>query len=191
MGQSGLIAPVVHDFRERLAWSETQSHEPFWDAVYRKAFPDMVNHMLCSGDTSSQRQGIDRVIHLSSGKNIHIDEKKREKVWTDILLEYISNDRTCAPGWMEKDLTIDYLAYAFMPTKRCYLFPWPILRRAWLHYRGAWMDTYERVPAQNNGYRTYSLAIPIDILQRAVRTAAVIDVSIELKDWTNGASRPR
>lgn len=171
---------MIHDFRERLAWSEQASTEPFWDAVYRKAFPNLVNHMPCLGDTASQRQGIDRVIHLSNGKTLYVDEKKRDRVYDDFFLEYVSVDRTRAPGWMEKDLSIDYLAYAFMPTRRCYLLPWLMLRRAWLAHKELWMDTYQHKPGENDGYVTWGVCVPIRVVQSAVRSAWIIDVSSEL-----------
>lgn len=180
----------VNYFAEDLKYSEVASCEPFWDAVYKKAFPNLVNHMMCSGDTASQRMGVDRLLYLANGLTIAIDEKKRREEWPDILLEYISIDTTGAPGWMDKDLAIDYLAYAFIPTKKCYLFPWQLLRRAWLHYRDEWIRYGERkasgfriVPAPNAKYKTLSVAVPIKTLQAAVQLAAVIDVSVELVDW--------
>lgn len=171
MGQPGL---GYHDFRERLKYSEKASEEPFWEAVYKKAFHNYVNSMPCSGNTKSQRKGIDRLVHLSNGKTLQIDEKKREQDWPDILLEYVSVDTTNAPGWIEKDLDIDYLAYAFMPSKTVYLFPWDMLRRAWKHYKDLWIDEYQEVRAQNNGYVTISVAVPIKVLQDAVTVASII-----------------
>ncbi|MFA6271402.1 MAG: hypothetical protein WC657_09450 [Candidatus Paceibacterota bacterium] len=173
MGQSSV---VTHDFRNSLAYSEVASDEPFWSAVYKKAFPNIVNQMLASGDTASQRMGIDRVVILANGQILKIDEKKRAGTYQDILLEYISVDTTGAPGWMEKDLAIDYLAYAFMPTKKVYLFSWPILRRAWDHYKAKWIATYPKITAQNRGYKTISVAVPIDVLTAAVSAASVIQL---------------
>ena len=167
---------VVHDFRERLRFSERASDEPFWQAVYRKAFPGMVTMSLCPGNTQAQRIGIDRVITLSSGKILRIDEKKREKVYQDILLEYLSVDATGAPGWIEKDLLIDFLAYAFMPTQRVYLFPWEMLRRAWLQFGGKWKEEYPHIEAKNNGYSTWSVPVPIRVLRSAVHRAAIIQL---------------
>lgn len=174
---------VVHDFREQLLWGEAQGYEPFWTQVYRKAFPNMVNHMLGSGDTQSQRMGIDRIILLGNGRMLRIDEKKRRQDFPDILLEYVSVDATNAPGWIEKDLAIDYLAYAFMPTKRCYLFDWLMLRRAWIRYGDEWKRVHRIVKAQNNGYQTHSVAVPIEVVRGAVRRASIIDVSSELEWW--------
>lgn len=167
---------IIHDFNKQLQFSEAASDEPFWDAIYRKAFPGLVNHMLCSGDVRSQRLGIDRSILLSSGKTLYIDEKKRREDWPDILLEYISVDTTGAPGWIEKELQIDYLAYAFMQSKRVYLYDWLMLRRAWLHYRDDWKREHKVISAQNNGYKTLSLAVPIAVVNSAVSAARIIQL---------------
>jgi hypothetical protein len=166
----------VHNFAEQLAFSEKASEEPFWDAVYRKAFPNLVNHMLASGDVKSQRMGVDRVLFLANGKTLYIDEKKRRDTYTDILLEYMSVDNKGTPGWIEKDLAIDYLAYAFMPLQRVYLFPWPLLRRAWLQFKPRWLSKYQIPPAKNNGYNTLSVAVPIEELRKCISTAAIIQL---------------
>lgn len=167
----------MNDFKTDLAWSMSASTEDFWDAVYRKAFPNMVGHIANPDDGIAQRQGVDRHIFLANGKTINIDEKKRREVWSDILLEYVSNDQTNAPGWMDKDLSIDYLAYAFMPTKCCHLLPWPTLRLAWLKHRTDWLSTYPTVPAKNIGYTTLSVAVPIKKLYVALVGAMYVDVS--------------
>ena len=171
MGQSG-----VNTFREDLAFSEAASDETFWDKVYKKAFPNLVNQMLTSGDTKAQRMGIDRVLHLSNGRTIYIDEKKRRREYNDILLEYVSVDRTGAPGWIEKDLSIDYLAYAFMQSRRVYLYPWLLLRRAWLQYGGSWKNQYGTITAKNSTYNTLSVPVPTAVLKKAVSTASIIQL---------------
>lgn len=173
MGQPSL---AVHDFRQQLMFSEAASDEPFWNEIYKKAFPNMVNNMLASGDTVSQRMGIDRVIVLSNGQILKIDEKKRVQEYQDILLEYISVDTTGAPGWMEKDLAIDYLAYAFMPTSRVYLFSWPMLRRAWYFKKTEWIAKYQKVTARNVGYQTISVAVPTSVLLAEVKNAGIIQL---------------
>jgi len=173
MGQSDL---AVHDFRTQLAFSEAASDESFWNAIYKKAFPNMVNQMLCAGNTHSQRMGIDRLILLSSGRVLSIDEKKRRGEWSDILLEYVSVDTTGAPGWIEKDLSIDYLAYAFMQSQRVYLFDWLALRRAWMHYKELWKREYQTIQAQNNGYKTLSVAVPIEVVRKAASVAMIVQL---------------
>lgn len=167
----------IHDFEDQLEWSERAGDEPFWEAVYKKAFPNMVTCVACTGDTKAQRRGVDRLVYLSNDKVLRIDEKKRKKVYDDILLEYVSVDTTGAPGWIEKDLAIDYLAYAFMPIQKVYLYDWPMLRRAWQAYGERWKRKYTPpVPARNNGYITYSVAVPIPILNTAVADARIIQL---------------
>ncbi len=170
------LSVVVHDFKERLAWSEQASDEPFWEAVYRKAFPDMIALAPCPGDTQSQRMGIDRIVHLASGKTLKIDEKKRSKEYDDVLLEYVANDVTLAPGWIEKDLLIDYLAYAFMPTRRCLLLPWELLRRCWRVQRKAWLEKYQIIEAPNRSYKTLSVAVPTKVLKESIGQATLVQV---------------
>jgi len=167
----------MHDFKAQLEYSEQASCEPFWGKIYHKAFPSLVNHMPCAGDTKSQRMGIDRVLFLANGQTLYVDEKKRRADYNDILLEYISVDTTNAPGWIEKDLAIDYLAYAFMESQRVYLFPWHMLRRAWNNYKTKWINEYKPpIVAQNNGYKTISVAVPIMTLKKAVSTATTIQL---------------
>ena len=167
---------TIHDFAERLKYSAAASDEPCWEAIYRKAFPDFVSMANCDSDTQLQRLGVDRVVCLGSGRILKIDEKKREKEYQDILLEYISVDTTGALGWMDKPLLIDYLAYAFMPTKRVYLLGWDLLRRAWLNYKSEWIRQYPRIEAKNATYTTISVAVPIAKILDSVRTAAIIQL---------------
>ena len=166
------------DFMERRNWGDSDTDDPFWDGVYRKAFPNLVNHMATVGDHASQRMGIDRIILLANGRTVYIDEKKREKEYGDILLEYISVDTTGAPGWIEKDLAIDYLAYAFINSGRCYLFSWPLLRQAWAVYGERWKAAYSPVCGANRGYKSYSLPIPIPTLQRAIARCSVVNIQV-------------
>jgi hypothetical protein len=178
----------VNDFKRDLSYSLEQREEKFWKAVYYKAFPNLTDMRICH-DLDRQRKGVDRLVTLSSGDIIAIDEKKRRKQYTDILLEYISVDRNNAPGWIEKDLAIDFLAYAFMPSKQVYLFSWPLLKRVWNHYGDRWInyardkqDGFSIIVARNKSYNTYSVAVPRNILMKSIQTAAIIDVSKEFQD---------
>jgi len=174
----------VHDFHEQKRFAESVRVEAFWIDIYRRAFPDMVSCHLNARDNGAQRAGVDRLILLRSTKMLHIDEKVRKVVRDDILLEYLSNDETQALGWIEKDLTIDYLAYAMLPALRCYLFPWQMLRRAWLAHRERWIAYGRRrergfscpPPARNKGYRTHSVCVPIKTLREVVSAAHVIQL---------------
>jgi hypothetical protein len=167
-------------FSDDLMYSTSQADDPLWQALYRKAFPGFESMQLIT-DIHEQKRGRDRVIRLTSGHTYYVEEKKRRKSWGDILLEYISVDSKNIPGWICKDLDIDYLAYAFMDNRIAYLFPWPILKRAWKHYGTSWIeqanahkDGFDIVIADNMTYKTHSVAVPIKTLLRTMRSGMII-----------------
>ena len=176
MGQSDL---KIFNFQERLEFSKKPENELFWQTVYRKAFPDMLFAKACVGDGQGQRLGIDRIVQLSSGKTLHIEEKTIEKDHQSFFLEYISNSAIKSEGWIKKELLIDYFAYAFIPSGRCYLFPWQLLKRTWNYHKNNWMNKYPKASAQNNGYSTQGLIIPISDLVNAIRDSIIIQVSVK------------
>jgi hypothetical protein len=173
----------VHDFGESLARSNSARDEAFWEACYRQAFPDFKAMIDNARDNGAQRCGVDRLIVLKSSHVIRVDEKAREKDYGDLLLEVVSNDRTGAPGWIEKDLTIDYLAYGVLESRRAYLFPWPLLRAAWVRNGEGWKVRakagergYRVTKAPNRTYNTWSVCVPMDVVVEAVRGAMVVQV---------------
>lgn len=165
---------TVHDFRESLAKSHAQADAPWWFEVYRKAFPDLESFVCVRQDGWAQRGGIDRVLTLSSGKTLSIDEKVRYKDRDDIALEYWSDKARKIPGWVAKDLACDFIAYAFVPSGRCYLLPFQTLRRAWRENHKSWVKEHYQVVAENPGYKTISVAVPIPVLMKALGDAMLV-----------------
>lgn len=169
---------TVHNFTESLRFSQEQADAPWWEGVYRQAFPGFASMTCVRKDGWAQRGGIDRVITLMSGKVLTVDEKVRSEDWPDILLEYWSSVEHRRPGWVAKDLACDFLAYAFVPSQTCYLLPFPTLRRAWRKYKDAWVrwgqgrsQGYSIRDARNDGYTTRSVAVPIPSLLAALSDA--------------------
>ena len=159
---------VIHDFAESLAASHAASDLAIWEQIYRLAFPTfcaMVDHRE---DGEDQRAGIDRSVILANSKQLLIDEKVRWSKYSDILLEYLSNDRTGAPGWVCKPLRADYIAYAVAPLGRAYLLPVIQLQIAWARNADLWKAQYSIPPAKNNGYSTHSVAVPPERLFPAI-----------------------
>jgi hypothetical protein len=172
---------MLHDFRKSLAMSHAQADADWWPTVYRKAFPSFDSMSCVRNDGWAQRGGIDRVIVLKSSKTISVDEKVRAKDWGDIALERWSDRGKQTPGWIQKDLACDFIAYAFIPSQRCYLFPFLTLRKAWLIEGRRWCDLAEAevggfkvILAKNNGYTTESVAVPIDVLLAPIRQAMIV-----------------
>ena len=90
---------TIHDFHEDLAFSETVAHEPWWEDVYRRAFPYFESMEIVPSGTPEQLAGIDRMIRLKGGGIIHIDEKVRHTDYDDILLELWSSVERGTMGW--------------------------------------------------------------------------------------------
>lgn len=154
--------------------SHAASDLPIWEEVYRKAFPDMVAMIDHRQDGEHQRAGIDRSIILANSKQILIDEKVRDKAYPDVLIEFTSNDQTNAPGWAEKPLRCDYIAYCKKPLKQCLILPVIQLQTAWKQNKDYWLYDYgfkQAVNQNGNGrqvYATLSCPVPDNILFKAI-----------------------
>lgn len=173
---------TVHDFKESLAKSHAEQDAPYWAVVYRKAFGDRLQAIQnVRNDGWAQRGGIDRLLMLADGTTLKVDEKVRYKDYPDILLEMWSDRDRRTPGWAVKDLTCDFIAYAFKPSQTCYLLPYQLLRRAVKEQGSAWWalavaekDGFYRKEAKNPGYVTVSMAVPTEILLAAICDAMII-----------------
>jgi hypothetical protein len=183
---------MIHDFQEKLAWSHSQSDEPWWDEVYTKAFPDLASTVDLRHDGWHQRAGRDRALILTSGRALYVDEKVRREAYEDFLTEiwsvYPIGSREpykpaagAVPGWARKPMDCDYIAYAIAPLKRCHLLPFPSLRTAVNNNLKGWIDMackriggYRWVVAHNSKYDTISIVVPLEDLITAMSTAMTI-----------------
>lgn len=193
-----------HDFQESLELSHAYADAGWWEDVYRQAFGNEYVGMLDMRDDGvMQRMGVDRWIALRSREPLAVDEKVRTIDREDIVLELWSNWQRCTAspplkfdGWAVKPQRCDFIAYAFAPSSRCYLLPQETLRkavsenwRAWRTKSGWGPDVRQRfdrggfvrgtggfgwVVAQNRGYTTVSMVVPIPTLMRAVTNAMLV-----------------
>ena len=168
LGNLGKSVVSVHDFQASLEKSHTADELPLWRECYTKMFPNMLSMNCHRHDGWHQRAGIDRSITMPDSKQILIDEKVRFRPYNDIALEYLSNVRTGAKGWVCKPLACDYIAYAVAPLGHCYLLPVIQLQRSWLAYGESWMTQYFKPIADNGTYKTHSVAVPVAVLMRSI-----------------------
>lgn len=183
---------TVHGFDEQLKFSHSLADAPWWDEVYRTAFPDMVSSLDLRHDGWHQRAGRDRVITLSSGRQIFIDEKGRTEAWDDILVEVWSRYpkagrepypqvRGAVPGWAVEPKDCDFLAYALVPSRTCYLFPFLGIRAAWAKHGGMWRGKatcreggFQWKAARNATYNTINITVPTRILHDCINDALTV-----------------
>ena len=166
--------PVHHVFADSLALSQSYSEADWWLNLYRKAFPSLVSAVSVRNDGWAQRGGIDRVLTLACGRVFTVDEKIRTADWPDILLEQWSDEARRVPGWIQKPLACDFIAYAFAPSHRCYLLPVVPLQRAWRQKGKFWLDRYGQRHAHNPGSVSANDRGPIDILMQAISDAMLL-----------------
>lgn len=161
----------VHDFRKSLARSQELARAPWWEEIYRRAFPSFKSMEISPSGSEAQRELIDRKILLDNGHSFHVEEKVREEDWPDFLLEFWSSEEDRRPGWIAKDGHADFLAYVFLPSRRCWLLPWPLLRLAWRTHHKEWCRLHRIIRATNEGYTTVSCAVPIPTVIDAIKDA--------------------
>ena len=194
---------TTHDFRERLDFSHRLADAPWWEPVYRRAFPDFVTMVDLRQDGWHQRAGRDRAIVLSTGRTLYVDEKGREKDWPDVAVEiwsqYPKGQRQARyprrpgaiEGWSRKPLDCDFLAYAFVPSRRCHLFPFLGVRAAVVKHGAQWgqeaasnFESSQRgqrphtglrwIHSPNRSYDTISLGVPLAQFLAAINDALTI-----------------
>jgi hypothetical protein len=161
---------MKNDFHKDLKYSF--SKKDFWAKVYKKAFSIMTGIVDLSDDKKAQAEGIDTIIKLPYGGILSIDEKMRRQYRPDVLIEYVSNDKSNSPGWIEKDLKIDFIAYAYMDINRVLFVPYNELKKLWSDNKEAWLKRYKIPPAKNTGYNTLNVAVPLEEL-RSLRIITV------------------
>jgi hypothetical protein len=164
----GLSVNRVHRFSESLALSNAFADAEWWIPIYRQAFPRLMTAVSVREDGWAQRGGIDRVLTLQCGRTYTVDEKVRTENWPDILLEQWSDEEKRIPGWIQKPLACDFIAYAYAPTETCYLLPVAPLQRAWRQRGREWLVTYGTRRAHNPGYVSVGVPVPRDVLMQAI-----------------------
>jgi hypothetical protein len=154
--------------------SEQYSEAPWWENVYRRAFPKLASAVAVRQDGWAQRGGIDRVLTLECGRTYSVDEKVRTTDWPDILLEQWSDEARRVAGWIQKPLACDFIAYAFAPSGVCYLLPVAPLQRAWRRNGKEWIARYGTRKAHNVSYISVGVPVPRNVLMQAIAEAMII-----------------
>lgn len=158
-----------------LSQSFIESGKDYWTYIYNSFFPTYVSQSIHDMDMDYQQKGIDRVIHLNNGKQIFIDEKVRYKDFGDILLEESSSIEDRSPGWIEKPLWTDYIAYLVIPANKCFLLPFLSTQLAWRQNKEEWKKIYTPIKCNNQTYTSLSWGIPLNVLYIAILKTQIIN----------------
>lgn len=167
---------IVHDFAERLAYSAELSDEPSWVEFYSGLWPQMITCVRIDKNSKWQKWGVDRMVLLPEGRQILIDEKKRERnkktgiIYDDFLCEEYSVLEKQKVGWtLDESKQCDFIAYAIPEIKKCYMLPFELLRLTCLQNLQTWKSNRAPCDAQNNGYRTRNWPVKWQSLFDAMR----------------------
>lgn len=163
------------NFKQDLKFSS--NHDVFWATAYSMMFDNYSYMSDTITNFAAQREGIDRVVYLTTGDVIGIEEKLQRRVWDTLLLEYISNDtKDIHDGWIEKNLKSDYLAYGFLPNTVCFV-PMSDLKKLYNKNKDLWLRKYNNICARNKYYNTYSIAVPIDDVVNYIPSTRLITLT--------------
>ena len=160
-----------------MALSEQFADADWWLPIYRRAFPRLVTAVSVRQDGWAQRGGIDRILTLECGRTYTVDEKVRMENWPDVLLEQWSDEARHVPGWIQKPLACDFIAYAYAPSGVCYLLPVAPLQRAWRQRGRTWVERYGTRRAFNPGYVSVGVPVPRLVLMGAIAEAMMVVAS--------------
>ncbi len=163
----------VHRFDDSHALSERYGDD-WWIPIYRRAFPTLMSAIAVRHDGWAQRGGIDRLLTLACGRTYTVDEKIRTADWPDVLLEQWSDEARRSPGWVQKPLAADFIAYAYAPAGTCVLLPVAALQRAWRQHGRQWVGLYGQRRARNAGYTSVSVPVPRGVLMQAIVEAMFV-----------------
>lgn len=114
------------------------------------------------------------MLTLACGRTYIVDEKVHAEDWSDILLGQWSDEDRRTPGWVQKPLACDFIAYAYSPSDNVYLLPVAPLQRAWRQHGRTWIKEYGQRRAQNPGYVSVRLPVPRAILMSAIVDAMIV-----------------
>lgn len=146
----------------------------WWLPIYRSAFPTLASAVSVRQDGWAQRGGIDRLLTLACGRTYTVDEKVRTEEWPDVLLERWLDEARKVPGWAQKPLACDFIAYAFAPAGTCLLMPVPALQRAWRQHGRQWISLYGTRLAHNPTHVSVSVPVPRGVLMQALVEAMFV-----------------
>ena len=141
----------------------------FWNPLYRQLFNNSFVKREIVKDLVIQASGVDSVVHLKNNITIKFEEKLRDEMWSDICLEYISNDNTNAPGWIEKQQASKYLVYIVQDSQNyyCYVYSFAALQDAWMDHKNYFIKNYGYKydgktlwNTQNKTYKTIWCPVP-------------------------------
>lgn len=153
---------TTYKFRDQLAIGE--AYERRLDEHFQQA---LNISRIERASRAQQSAGIDRIWHTRTGAAITVEYKADDKAGRtgNAFVETVSVDTANKPGWAMAS-TAQMLAYMVtQPEETIYLIEMTALRAQLPRWKRQYRTTY----AQNDGYRTYGILVPLDEFERIAR----------------------
>jgi hypothetical protein len=159
----------IHNFD--ISNKEARRHEesPQFEQVCRQLWPGLEKIGIERQDGPRQRHGIDVWLSMQNGLRLTMDNKFREAVYSDIALEFITDEDRGIPGWVaNRNLMCDRIGYWFVPIWKCIAIPRVHLQAAWAELGDEWIQEFGVIRAYNKfdsrSWVTLSCPVPIERL---------------------------
>jgi hypothetical protein len=151
------MTAITYDFPTQLA--EGQAHELHLDEFFKQ-----FNVEIRPATMDEQRQGIDRFFQFERTGSVDSVEYKADSIagkTGNAFIETVSVDATNKPGWAVASKA-QYLVYLVTEPETIYLITMAQIRS----HLPRWQQQYPTKAAQNNGYRTWGVVVPVSELER-------------------------
>lgn len=176
---------VIHRFQQGLDNSIQDFDRPVWKSITSHFFPDGVE-FISDRQLQNHYDFIGKRKDASGAmKTFYAEYKTRHatgKIFTDILLETISNDVTGALGWTLKlemppgykpdgssCYIVMYLNLMDPNNQVLHVMPAQALRKVFEANKDKWAAKYKERPAQNETYKTWNIGVPVQELNKKIR----------------------
>ncbi len=158
----------MHDFNDQLA--RGSSGESVLDAFFRAR-----GHYIQPATRGQQQHGIDRVF-LKDGKVAYVEYKTdyRAHQTRHMFIETVSIDTDDKEGWAYTS-EADYIVFYVPVLKKIYVMPLEILHRV----LPEWIKRYPTRSAQNAGYATHGILVPLEVF--VSHATQIFDIDAGLK----------
>ncbi len=156
---------MIYQFDRQLA--DGEAGEAYLDAFFRRR-----GHTIRPATHDEQRSGIDRFITAPDGREMAVEYKTDRLAGGtgNAFVETVSVDARGKMGWALTSQA-DYLIY-YVPESAIYVLPFSSLRWA----LPGWMRDFPARAAQNNGYMTHGVLVPlVTLAEYAVQTFPLND----------------
>lgn len=164
-------------FERDLDWSLAQGRAPWVTRAYLWFYSEL-GHIAETCLTMQRLQADKEVSWLSCcGREREYCEEKFSKYRPDaVFLEFVSNDKTKAKGWMEKkEVRSKWLFYGFVNQRVAFFIDFADLRRAWKQHKREWIEQFGAKKVRNRGYNTIGVVVPLDVVLPLVRYCKYVD----------------